>query len=76
MYRMLSGHWPEYPFAWPPPGAFNLRRKRIHPQMIEMIRKAIATRPRDRFSDAIKMESEYAVILPVALRNLKRGTRG
>ncbi len=76
MYRMLSGHWPEYPFAWPPPGAFNLRRKRVHPQLIEMIRKAIATRPRDRFSDAIKMESAYEEILPVALRNLNRGTRG
>lgn len=75
MYRMLAGKWPEYPFDWPPPGAANLRRKRVHPSLILMIRKSIASRPRDRFADAVQMESLYQEVYPVALRNLKRGPR-
>ena len=72
MYRMLSGEWPEYPFDWPPPGAQNLRRKRVHPDLIQMIRKAISPRPRDRFADAVQMEERYEEIYKTALRNLKR----
>ncbi len=75
MYRMLAGVWPEYPFDWPPPGATNLRRKRIHPDLIKMIRKAISARPRDRYVDAVKMEEVFEKVYPVVLRNLKRSTR-
>ena len=41
IYRMLSGWWPEYPFHWPPVGAANLRTKRVHPDMIRFIKKAM-----------------------------------
>jgi serine/threonine-protein kinase len=75
MYRMLAGVWPEYPFDWPPPGAANLRRKRIHPDLIKMIRKAIEPRPRDRYVDAVKMEEVYEKVYPIAVRNLKRRPR-
>jgi serine/threonine-protein kinase len=75
MYRMLSGEWPEYPFDWPPPGARNLRRKRVHPAMIKLIRRAISPRPRDRFVDAVQMEEAYENVYPVALRNLQRRSR-
>ena len=72
MYRMLASQWPEYPFDWPPPGAINLRRKRIHPDLINMVRKAIAARPRDRFLDAVQMEETYEEVYETAVHNLKR----
>lgn len=72
MYRMLSGSWPKYPFDWPPPGAIRLRKKRIHPDLIRFIRKAISARPSDRFTDAIQMRERYADIYETAIRNLKR----
>lgn len=75
MYRMLAGHWPTYPFDWPPPGASNLRLKRVHPDMIRFVRKSIAARPNDRYVDAVQMESVFEPVLATALRNLKRSRR-
>ena len=75
IYRILSGAWPEYPFAWPPPKANNLRTKRVHPEMIDLIKKAIAPLPRNRFADAIKLETEFERVYPIALRHLKKAKR-
>ncbi len=75
IYRMLSGCWPEYPFEWPPLGASNLRTKRIHPEMIRFIKKAIAPLPRNRFADAVKMETEFERLYPMALRHHKKRKR-
>jgi serine/threonine-protein kinase len=75
MFRMLSGSWPTYPFDWPPPGAANLRKKFVHPDLIRFIRKAISARPSERFSDAIQMQSVYEKVYETALRNLKRKRR-
>ena len=75
VYRMLAGAWPEYPFNWPPPKASNLRTKHVHPDMIALIKKAIAPLPRDRFADAIKLETEFERVYPIALRNLKKPKR-
>ena len=75
IYRMLAGAWPEYPFAWPPPKASNLRTKRVHPDMIGLIKKAIDPLPRNRFADAIKLETEFERVYPIALRNLKKPKR-
>ena len=75
IYRMLAGAWPEYPFAWPPPKASNLRTKRVHPEMINLIKKAIDPLPRNRFADATKLQTEFEKIYPVALRNLKKSKR-
>ncbi len=72
IYRMLAGFWPEYPFDWPPPGAASLRRKSIHPDMIALIRKSISPRPRDRFSNAIRMEEQFELVYPKTLRHLRR----
>ncbi len=51
LYRMLTGQLPEWPFAWPPPGYHRLRR-RVHPELIELLRRAIAVNPRQRFAHA------------------------
>ena len=50
-YRMFSSHWPEYPFRWPFPGAASLK-KRLHPDVIAMIRKSLSIEPHQRFRDA------------------------
>lgn len=67
MYRMLSGQLPVWPFDWPAPGHQRLQR-RIHPQMIELVRKAIEVDPRRRFRDAQKMSAAFLRAKPLALR--------
>lgn len=56
MYRMFSGRLPEWPFAWPPEGYRRLR-KRVHPDLIELMRRAIEIDPRARFANAGTMLS-------------------
>ena len=53
-YRMLSSHWPEYPFDWPFPGSAAIRKK-VHPSLIAIIQKSVAIKPRERYADAEKM---------------------
>jgi serine/threonine-protein kinase len=72
LYRMLSGKWPVYPFAWPPPGAANLRSKRVHPDMIKILKKAMSPTPRMRYTNASRMSDAWHLVLPRALRLLKR----
>lgn len=71
MYRMLAGQWPEYPFKWPAPGAGNLRRKGVHPEMIALIRKAISPQPRERFANGGKLADTFNKLHGKALRHLK-----
>ena len=54
IYRTLTGHLPEWPFDWPLDGAASLRRK-AHPELIAVIRKALEVRPSKRFRDASEM---------------------
>ncbi len=75
IYRLFCGHWPEYPFAWPPPGAFLLRRKKVHPELIEFIKRSIAPLPKDRFKDAVRMRAEFLRLRPKVLRHLRSRTR-
>jgi len=72
LYRMLTGYWPQFPFEWPFTGAYLLRRKSIHPDMIAFIRRSLAVRPQDRFSDGIKMEKVFHELLPKTLRHLQK----
>ena len=54
MYRMFSGHLPTWPFEWPTKGYAALRR-RAHPELLAIIRKALEVRPNKRFRDADEM---------------------
>ncbi len=74
-YRMFSGAWPEFPFNWPPPNAIRLRTKRVHPAFIALMKKAIDAKSNKRFPDAIRMQSEFEIVLPKAIRNLSRRRR-
>ncbi len=74
-YRLFSGKWPEYPFAWPPPGAKTLRR-RVHPDAIGILRKSIAIAPRDRYADAGKMADAWKKVRLKAIRYANRNRAG
>lgn len=68
LYRMFSGHLPEWPYDWPPTGYEKLR-KRVHPDFIALIRKAIELHPEDRYRDAEQMLMSFRKIKRRALRN-------
>ena len=66
-YRMLAGHWPEWPYDWPAPGYQQLRR-RAHPDLINFLRRAIEPNPRKRFRDAEHMLKAFCRVKPRSLR--------
>ncbi len=70
-YRMFSGHWPEYPFQWPMAGAVKLRR-RVHPDLITLIRKSLSVNPRHRFRDASQMLDQWNKLRIRSMRFAKR----
>jgi serine/threonine-protein kinase len=53
-YRMFTGHLPEYPFDWPPPGYQQLQKK-VNPAVVEVLRQALQPVPKLRFPDAAQM---------------------
>jgi serine/threonine-protein kinase len=58
IYRMLAGEWPEYPYQWPPPGFARIRR-RVHPDLLAFLKRAIDPDPRRRFRDAEQMRNVF-----------------
>lgn len=54
IYRMLTGHWPDWPFRWPPAGHKRLRG-RAHPELVDVIRRSMELNPRRRYRDADQM---------------------
>lgn len=58
IYRMLSGHLPEWPFTWPPPGHARLR-ERVPRGTIALLRQSIEADPHKRFADAREMLAHY-----------------
>ena len=54
IYRMLAGTLPEWPFDWPPPG-FDRVRRRLHPELIAILRRSLMVDARRRFEDAQHM---------------------
>jgi eukaryotic-like serine/threonine-protein kinase len=72
IYRMFSGELPEWPFEWPPPG-FKKLKKNLHPQMIAIIRRALAIDHRSRFADAGKMLAAFDRVKSKALSRTANG---
>lgn len=70
MYRMLAGHWPEWPFEWPPQGYQRLRTK-AHPELIAFLKKAIDVNPRHRYRDADQMLAVFRRLRAKTLRHAK-----
>lgn len=71
IYRMLAGYWPEWPYAWPPPGIHNLRT-RVHPDLIAFLRKAIEPDPRHRFRDAEQMRNAFVRLRSRVIQHAER----
>jgi serine/threonine-protein kinase len=77
IYRMFTGHLPEWPFAWPPPGHDRLA-ERVHPDMIDLLRRGIEVLPHKRFHDATQMLAAFrrvkARTLRFAAKQMRRTT--
>lgn len=58
VYRMFSGSWPEWPFEWPP-AEFRRVRERVHPDMVQWLRRSLEVDQRRRFRDAVQMLSAF-----------------
>ena len=67
LYKMITGHVPEYPFKWPPSGHEKLRRK-AHPAFITLLRKCLEPEPRRRFTNAQALHKAYLNLPATALR--------
>lgn len=74
LYQMFSGALPEWPYEWPPPGIAKVRRK-LPPEMIEFIRRAIEVDQRRRFAGAEPMLAAFRRLKPRALVHQDRHTR-
>ncbi|MDA7979790.1 MAG: protein kinase [Pirellulales bacterium] len=67
LYRMLSGELPEWPFHQPLPGAEKLQR-RVHPEFVKLLNKALEVDPNRRFRDAGQMLAAFNRIKAKVLR--------
>jgi serine/threonine-protein kinase len=70
-FRILAGVLPEWPFAWPPKGYATLRRKVI-PEMVDVLRKSLEMRPNRRYNDAGEMLRAFQPAKRKCLRRLAR----
>lgn len=68
LYKVLTGVLPEYPFEWPPEGFARLKR-RVAPEMIEVLRKTMEISPRRRYRDATTL---LAAFRPAKRRSLQK----
>lgn len=71
MFRTLAGRLPEWPFDWPPPGYDRLQHK-LHPDMINLLRKSLEVDAGKRFRDAGAMLAQFRRLKPRTLRYTTR----
>jgi len=74
-YRILSGVLPEWPYDWPPKGFSTLKRK-VHPDLVEVLRRAMQLRPSDRYADANSLLRAYLPAKRKTLRMKFENSRG
>ncbi len=65
--RMFTGSLPEWPYRWPPQGLAR-RRRRLHPDLVEFMRKATEVDSRRRYTDARQMLVAFRRLKPRSLR--------
>jgi serine/threonine-protein kinase len=58
LYRLFSGTLPEWPFEWPMAGHEKLT-KRLRPELVLILKKAIQLDPAKRYRNAIQMLAEF-----------------
>jgi eukaryotic-like serine/threonine-protein kinase len=74
LWQMFSGYLPEWPFDWPPPNYERIKR-RLHPDMVAVLRRSIELKPSKRFENGDQMLSAYLRAKPKTLRQALRPTR-
>jgi serine/threonine-protein kinase len=67
LYRLFAGTLPSWPYEWPPEGHRRLQKK-LHPDMVALIRRAIEIRPRKRYPDGLRMYGAFQRLRRRALR--------
>ena len=58
LYRMFTGELPEWPFLWPPAGYARLVR-RVHPDIVALIRRAMHVDSSKRYANAEQMLASF-----------------
>jgi serine/threonine-protein kinase len=58
LWELFSGELPAWPFEWPPPGTERLKR-RVHPDFLSFLRRAIRVREGLRFGDGQAMLAAF-----------------
>lgn len=71
LWRMMAGAVPEWPFAWPFPGADRARRL-FSKELVELVRRAVLVDERKRFASCVPMEREFRRLAPRAVRSERR----
>jgi serine/threonine-protein kinase len=69
LYRMFSGHLPEWPYQWPPPGYDRLKAS-LPATFISFLKKALEIDERKRFRDGAQMLTAFRRLKPRALRKV------
>lgn len=67
IYRLMTGHLPEWPFEWPLEGHARLKRS-TSGEFIIFLQKSIELNPRRRYADAVEMLAEFELIKEKALK--------
>jgi serine/threonine-protein kinase len=66
-YRMFGGHWPAWPFHWPPPGFVRVCSQ-LNPTVVDLLRRSLEIDPRKRFRDAVQMLSSFRRVKRCAIQ--------
>lgn len=67
IYRLMTGHLPEWPFDWPLEGHTRLKRA-TSGDFIQFLQKSLELNPRRRYADAAEMLAEFELVQKNALR--------
>ncbi|MFT4558965.1 MAG: serine/threonine-protein kinase [Planctomycetales bacterium] len=67
VYRLMTGHLPEWPFEWPLDGHARLKRS-TSGDFIVFLQKSIELNPRRRYADAAEMLAEFELVAANALK--------
>ena len=74
LYRLFSGKLPEWPFEWPLAGHDRLEA-RVRPEFTGFLRKAIQLDPKQRYRDAVQMQSAFEALGGQARRQKRARSR-
>ena len=67
VYRLMTGHLPEWPFGWPLEGHARSKRS-TSGDFIVFLQKSIELNPRRRYADAAEMLAEFEFVADSALK--------